>query len=119
MIGREVKIFLIIAIVGAVVGAGIVVAVMLPRQIAAREEREAQEAKRTRREMEVDLTDLMVPYAFQEIWRTSWYPYRPRMERWTEEQAERFWIEPEEVGIDYLAHKNKMLIQGLLENVQE
>ncbi len=119
MIGREVKIFLIIAIVGAVVGAGIVVAVMLPQQIAVREEKEAQEAKKARRAMEVDLTDLMVPDAFQEIWRTSWYPYRPRMERWTEEQAERFWIEPQEVGIDYLAHKNEMLIQGLLENVQE
>jgi hypothetical protein len=119
MVGRELKIFLIIAIVGAIVGAGIVVAVKLPQQIAAREEKEAREEKLARQEMEVDLTDLMFPAEFQEIWKTAWYPYRPRMERWTEEQAERFWIEPEEVGIEYLAHKNEMLIQGLLENVPE
>lgn len=115
--GRLPKLFLIIALLGAIVGAGIVVAVKLPQNIAAKREMEERQEEMRLEEMELELTDLKIPQEFAEIWKSAWYPYRPQMKQWTKEQARRFDVDSDNIGSTVLELENRKLIEELLEDV--
>lgn len=116
-IGREAKLFILLAVVGAFIGSGIVIAVKLPKNLAVKKEIEAQQEEMRLEEMEIELTDLKIPAEFAEIWKTTWYPYRPRMEQWTREQAKRFRIDPERIGGTILEMENEKLLKELFSSV--
>ncbi len=117
MVGKPLRTTIIIALVGAVIGAGIVVAVRMPQRIADRREAEDRLEKQKRQEMRIDIADLKIPEEYQELLKDSWYPYRPRYERWSEEQASEFWIQPGEVGVKILESRNEEIVEELFENV--
>ncbi len=115
--GREVKLFIVIAFVGAFIGAGIVIAVKLPKNLAVKKEIEQQKEEMRMKEMEIDLTDLQLPSEFADIWSKKWYPYRPKMEQWTKEQAQYFDVDPEKIGSTILENKNDTMIGEIYSNV--
>ena len=99
----------------AAVAVIITVAVMLPRRIRTREDREEAAQTREMAAMEIDLTELKIPEEYRALLKSQWYPYRPRMEQWTPETARQFWVDPKEIGADLLAEENAELIRSLLE----
>ncbi len=115
--GREVKLFILIAVVGAFIGAGIVIAVKLPKNLAIQREIAEQSEEMRLDELEIDVTDLKIPVEFAEIWKTQWYPYRPRMPQWTTEQARKFHVDPEKIGSTILELRNTDLMEELFEDV--
>ena len=115
--GREIKLFILIAIAGAFIGAGVVIAVKLPKNLAVRREIAEKKEELRLEELEVDVTDLQMPKEFAEIWKTQWYPYRPQMQQWTREQARKFKVDPERIGSTILELRNEELIEDLLRDV--
>jgi hypothetical protein len=95
----------------------ITLVVMLPGRIRTREEREEAVRTREMEAMEIDLTELKIPEEYRAILKSQWYPYRPRMEQWTQEMAGQFWVDPKEIGADLLAEENAELMRDLFEEV--
>lgn len=97
----------------AAVAVIITVVVMLPQRIQTREQRE--EAVRTQEmaAMKIDLTELKIPEEYRSLLASQWYPYRPRMEQWTREAAQQFWVDPKDIGAELLAEENDELIRNL------
>jgi hypothetical protein len=115
--GKTAKIFILFALVGAIVGAGIVIAVKLPKNLAVKKEIEAKLEDQQRKNMELQFTDLKVPAEFAEIWKDKWYPYRPRMKQWTKEQASSFDLDADSLGNAILQAENDELIKELFKDV--
>jgi len=116
-LGREFKLFIVVALVGSLIGAGIVVAVKLPKNLAMKKEIEAREDEMKLQQLEIKLTDLKIPEEFAEIWKNKWYPFRPRMKQWTKEQAALFDLNPEKIGNTILEAENEELIKDIFANV--
>ena len=111
------KRYIMITLGLAAVAVIITVAAMLPGRIQTREERE--EAVRTREmaALKIDLTELKIPEEYRALLKSQWYPYRPRMEQWTQEMASQFWVDPKEIGADLLAEENTEMIRDLFREV--
>ena len=98
MAGKPIRLTIIFALIGAVAGSGIVIAVKMPQRIEARKKMEEMQERQRRQDLKIDIADLKIPSEYQELLKNSYYPFRPRMERWTEKEASHFWTDPGEVG---------------------
>jgi len=65
----------------------------------------------------VSPADLIVENELARGTRPQWVPYRPRRDRWSEEDVDEHWIDPAQIGIDVLNTQVEQAIRDLLEDV--
>lgn len=115
-LGRfEIELTHVLLAVGAlsVLAVAIVLAVMLPGRSA---DTQKVEPPPLRYEW-VTADRLVLPDDFSGSDELSWVPYRPRRERWTQEQINEYWLDPTDIGLDVLDAKVEKHVQSLLEEV--
>lgn len=62
--------------------------------------------------------DLLVEDELERGTTPRWVPYRPPRERWIEADRDRYWISPQEIGIDVLEARVNAEIRSMLEDVR-
>ena len=65
----------------------------------------------------IDLTTIEMPNEAERLQQWRWKRFRPPRERWSAEDVDRFWIDPGQVGAEYLSETNRRLIEELLSEV--
>jgi hypothetical protein len=68
-------------------------------------------------ELELTPDDFLVPQPPAADTALSYVPFRPRLERWSEEIAGKYWIPPREIAIDVLRSINDQKMKRLLQDV--
>ena len=68
-------------------------------------------------EISIDVTDLYVPEYLRTVTLSEHYVFRPRLERWTSEQIDRFWIDPRILQLEELRRETDDLIRSYFETV--
>lgn len=65
----------------------------------------------------INLTTIEIPNEAERL--QSWGPERtrPPRERWSAEEVDQFWVDPGQIGAEYLSDTNRELIEGLLQGV--
>ena len=64
---------------------------------------------------EIDIKDLVIPEDFNQVWRSSWYPSRPKRDSWTEEQVQMYWAETNEILMEHFEEESRILIEEILD----
>lgn len=65
----------------------------------------------------INLTTIEIPNEAERLQTWGPEPYRPPRERWSTEDVDRFWIDPGQIGSEYLSDTNRQLIEELLQGV--
>ncbi len=108
---RELKIFLIIFTAVLVM----VLTITLLTVIARRGRQEQKNPGYTEKSSaEIDIKDLVIPEEFNQVWKSSWYPSRPRRDVWTEEQVQMYWADTNEILTDHFEEESRILIEEIL-----
>ncbi len=66
----------------------------------------------------LSVDDLMLPSLHASEAGPQYYPFRPRLSRWTKENVERFWVSPRQIVIDAIGAMNDKNLENLLEKVK-
>jgi hypothetical protein len=69
-----------------------------------------------RRERGLDLHDLIIEPQDSAPTGPA-YPFRPRLQRWSDEQVARYWIPPKDVALEIVSAENDRRIEEMLQNV--
>ena len=64
-----------------------------------------------------DISDLAIPDEFTLTGSDTWAYARERPKRWTQEQVDRFWIDPAEISLDILEKETDALVRELMEKI--
>ncbi len=65
----------------------------------------------------INLTTIEIPNEAERLQTWGLEQYRPPRERWSAEEVDRFWIDPGQIGSEYLSDTNRQLIEELLQGV--
>lgn len=65
----------------------------------------------------INLTTIEIPNEAERLQTWGIEQYRPPRERWSAEEVDRFWIDPGQIGSEYLSDTNRQLIEELLQGV--
>ncbi|MEW5816866.1 MAG: hypothetical protein AB1798_15905, partial [Spirochaetota bacterium] len=76
-----------------------------------------QQVLKTAPGKKIDSTDLKIPAEYSQIWEKKWYPFRGKMEKWSWEEVEKYWIDPIEIGINIVSEENDRLIKEIFGKV--
>lgn len=122
--------FEILVIAAVSVLAVIVTLLILGARTGARERRAAQSAAQAQAQAQAQtaqaanaasqaltLEDFILPEAPGPLQLPDYYPFRPRLPRWSREQADRFWISPRQVAVDLVSAVNDRNMEELFKNV--
>ncbi|MBN1524774.1 MAG: hypothetical protein JW904_09835 [Spirochaetales bacterium] len=140
---NEKNLFFLVIKIGAAVVLGIVlvsilVIILVPRPSSApaevipsgEEERRLQDqlsGKNTEPELtnsrrsvikRLELFSFVIPEAEQQSLEPSFYLFRTPLPRWDDLLVSRFWIDPNEIGIDTLSKENDKNIRELFDGIQ-
>lgn len=111
----------ILVIAAASVVAVIVTLLVLGGRSGARERRaaqsEAQAARPAAAQPALTLEDFVLPEAPGPVKLPDYYSFRPRIQRWSREQADKFWVSPRQVAIDLIGAVNDRNMEELFRNV--
>jgi hypothetical protein len=69
-------------------------------------------------ELELTPDDFLLPPAPAVTTDLSYVPFRPRLDKWSAEMADRYWIPPRDVAIDVLKGINDENMKRLLQDVR-
>jgi hypothetical protein len=92
------------------------------RLAAAQAREEAARAQRkpalTTEELALGVDDFMLPPAPPVETQPRYAPFRPRVSRWSAEQAARYWVPPRDIGLEILESRNDQYIEHLFQDVK-
>ena len=114
---QEIKIFLLVVLLGSLVAVIITLLVMLVPRMNSEEGEPA--GRDLPIESEVDITELIFPEEFRNVWEERWYPYRPQFKQWSTDQVEFFWVEPEELLLQHLERINREKLETIFSNAEQ
>jgi hypothetical protein len=69
------------------------------------------------KEIRVDISDFILPDAFDEVWFKDWIPYRETKKQWTSKQTSPYWTEPEIIVVEILEDINNQKIEEMLKDI--
>jgi len=117
---REVVIIALVAVVSA-----IVTLIVLTVSFNAREHRALDETRGlpgrgavARPKDEVSIDDFLLPQAPPADKPVEYYPFRPRLPRWSKENVEKFWVSPRRIATDTIAVLNDRNMESMFEKVK-
>lgn len=64
-----------------------------------------------------ELSDISVPDSLTGQETPTWYPLRQKVQRWTKEMAEPYWIPVEDILVEHLKHEKNEKIEGLFNQI--
>ena len=92
------------------------------RLAATRARQEAARAQKkpilTTEELSLGVEDFMLPASPSTDTQPRYAPFRPRLARWTAEQAAKYWVAPRQVATEIVESENDQLIQRLFQDVK-
>ncbi len=68
-------------------------------------------------EIEIDISDFLIPEDIKSIEEFRWVPYRGMKKKWSREDAEEFWINPEETVRKAAGERNRKHMEELFESI--
>ena len=111
---KELKIYLIAVGAAAVLAFLITTAVLLPGYLKYTRLKKAETAIPR---VEVDPSRLLVPEKYKSLRSDSWAPYRQKKDRWTTEEGDEFWKDPETLILRHLGEQNEKLVNDLFKDI--
>ena len=67
---------------------------------------------------ELSVDDFLLPSLHVTASIPDYYPFRPRLERWSRENAERFWVPPRRIAIEKIGAMNDRNVEQMFEKVK-
>ena len=115
---REIRIFLIVVFALALVGAAAAVIVHIARAPAKKPAEPRMPALQQTPEKETTAAfGLEVPDEIDRYLAPELRYYRESRERWPQDEVERFWKDPKELGLEALKKENRKKLRELLDSV--
>ena len=68
-------------------------------------------------EIDIELSDFLIPEEIRSLDKFSWVPFRAPRKKWSREEIDEFWINPEETVRKAAEEKNKKHIESLFESI--
>ena len=68
-------------------------------------------------DIEIEMSDFLIPEEITSAEEFRWVPFRGVKEKWSQEDAEEFWIKPETTVRETAAEKNRRNIDNIFESV--
>ncbi|MCF6335506.1 MAG: hypothetical protein L3J12_07170 [Spirochaetales bacterium] len=111
---KELKIYLIVVACVTLTALFITLIIFLPSYI--------QYGKMEKQSIDLsvkkaDISEYLFPESFKHLWEDKWIPFRSDRDRWTREEIEKYWQDPEEAILNYLENENEKLIYELFKDV--
>ena len=67
---------------------------------------------------EISVDDFLLPSLHPAGSVADYYPFRPRLPRWSRENVERFWVSPRQIAIETIGAINDRNTESMLEKVK-
>jgi hypothetical protein len=67
---------------------------------------------------ELSTEDFLLPLAPPASQPPDYYPFRPRILRWTRENVDKFWVSPRRIALDAISAVNDRNMESLFEKVK-
>jgi len=119
MPGREVLVIAAVAVASAVI-----TLIVLTVSFNSRERRSAAQARESQvslpapqTEEELSVSDFLLPAAPPADKPAEYYPFRPRLLRWSRENVEKFWVSPRQIATDTISAINDRNLESMFEKV--
>ena len=69
-------------------------------------------------ESDLSVDEFLLPVVRQDAGIPDYYPFRPRLEKWSRESVEKFWVSPRTIAADALGRINDRNMEGMFEKVK-
>ena len=69
-------------------------------------------------ESDLSVDEFLLPVVRQDGAAPDYYPFRPRLEKWSRESVEKFWVSPRTIAADALGRINDRNMEGMFEKVK-
>ncbi len=67
---------------------------------------------------ELSVDDFLLPSLHPAGVVPDYYPFRPRLQRWSRENVEKFWVSPRQIATDAIGTINDRNMEGMFEKVK-
>ena len=68
-------------------------------------------------EVETDMTRFIIPESYKHLREDRWMPFRAQRNRWSWEEIEPYWQDPEKLILKYLEGRNEDLIDEIFKDI--
>ncbi|MGA2765701.1 MAG: hypothetical protein ABSG17_20325 [Spirochaetia bacterium] len=69
-------------------------------------------------ESDLSVDEFLLPVVRQDGGAPDYYPFRPRLEKWSRESVEKFWVSPRTIAADALGRINDRNMEDMFEKVK-
>ena len=114
----------VLVVAAAGVLAAVVTLIVLVASFNAQERRRPQQAARpgvaapSTVEGELSVDDFLLPSLHSANAIPDYYPFRPRLSRWSRENAERFWVSPRQIATEKMGIIDDKNMESMFEKVK-
>jgi hypothetical protein len=110
-----------LVIAAAAVAAAVITLVVMTVSYNAREHRvlpQGAAGAQSEPSQELSAQDLLLPLPPPAGQPPDYYPFRPRLLRWSRENVDRFWVPPRRIAADAISAANDRNMESLFEKVK-
>ncbi len=110
-------------IAAVAVASAVITLIVLTASFNSRERRAAQEAREAQGKSmapqveQLSVDDFLLPAAPSADKPAGYYPFRPRLLRWSRENVEKFWVSPRRIATDTIGTINDRNMESMFEKV--
>lgn len=65
----------------------------------------------------LEISELLIPEEFVFDTVEKWYLFRKPMDRWTDQQVEKYWIDPKAIAQDLLSRETETFMKAFVERI--